>query len=109
MKRFVTVLTGFALSCAMSLSMFAQSYEVKGSVVDAIGPVIGATVMEQGTMNGTITGTEGDFILKVSGPEAVVVVSCVGYQTVSYQASKLPATISLEDDATLLEDVVVIG
>ena len=54
MNRIKTLCASFVLSCIMGVSVFAQGgYEVKGVVVDAIGPVIGATVIEQGATNGT--------------------------------------------------------
>ena len=66
MKRILTSLAVLLAACA---TVFAQGgYQVKGVVVDALGPVIGATVMEQGTSNGASTGLDGDFFLTVSGP-----------------------------------------
>ena len=54
-------LASILLSCGLSVPLFAQSgYEVKGVVVDSEGPVIGATVMESGTQNGTSTHLDGD-------------------------------------------------
>jgi TonB-linked SusC/RagA family outer membrane protein len=92
------------------VQVFAQSgYEVKGVVVDQLGPVIGATVIEQGTTNGVSTGLDGDYTLKVSGKDAVVEVSCIGYATQSFVASQVPAVITLSEDALFLDDVVVIG
>ena len=94
----------------MGVSVFAQGgYEVKGVVVDAIGPVIGATVIEQGTANGTSTGLDGDYVLTVSSANAVVEVSCIGYATQTFVASQLPKTVTLAEDALFLDDVVVIG
>ena len=64
----MTLCASLVLSCIMGVQVFAQGgYEVKGVVVDQVGPVIGATVIEQGTTNGASTGLDGDFILKVSG------------------------------------------
>ena len=94
----------------MGASVFAQGgYEVKGVVVDAIGPVIGATVIEQGTTNGTSTGLDGDYILTVSSADAVVEVSCIGYATQTFVASQLPAIVTLGEDTEFLDEVVVIG
>ena len=89
--------------------MAQSGYEVKGVVVDAAGPVIGATVLEQGTTTGTSTGIDGDYLLKVSGPDATIEVSCIGYATQTFKASAMPATITLAEDAMFLDDVVVIG
>ena len=106
----MTLCASLVLSCIMGVQVFAQSgYEVKGVVVDQLGPVIGATVIEQGTTNGVSTGLDGDYTLKVSGKDAVVEVSCIGYATQSFVASQVPAVITLSEDALFLDDVVVIG
>ena len=107
MKRILTAIAVLFAACA---TVFAQGgYQVKGVVKDAMGPVIGATVMEQGTTNGTTTGLDGDFILTVSNANAVVEISCIGYATQSFTASAVPATILLAEDAEFLDEVVVIG
>ena len=74
-----------------------------------MGPVIGATVLESGTTNGTSTGIDGDYVLKVSSPDAIIEVSCIGYATRTFPASQMPATVTLSEDAMFLDDVVVIG
>ena len=88
---------------------YGQAYQVRGVVQDELGPVIGATVLEAGTLNGTSTGLDGDFILTVSGPEATVEVSCMGYATRSFKASEMPDVVTLGADQTFLEEVVVVG
>lgn len=105
MKRIISLATMFVLS----LTALAQGYQVKGIVVDPLGPVFGATVLEQGTSNGVSTGLDGDYAFTVSGPEAIVEVSCIGYATQTFKASEVPATITLSDDTTFLDEVVVIG
>jgi triosephosphate isomerase len=76
----------------MGVSVFAQGgYQVKGVVVDAVGPVIGATVIEQGTSNGVSTGLDGDYTLTVSKADAVVEITCIGYATQTFVASQLVA------------------
>ena len=110
MNKIKTLCASLVLSCIMAASVFAQGgYEVKGVVVDAIGPVIGATVIEQGTTNGTSTGLDGDYVLKVSSADAVVEISCIGYATQTFIAGQIPATVTLSEDALFLDDVVVIG
>lgn len=110
MKRILTILAGIAASAVMSVSVFAQGgYTVKGVVVDNLGPVIGATVMEPGTTNGTITDLDGNYNLTVSSAEATVEVTCVGYATQTFKAAELPATVTLGEDSQFLDEVVVIG
>ena len=110
MNRIKTLCASFVLSCIMGVSVFAQGgYEVKGVVVDAIGPIIGATVIEQGTTNGASTGIDGDYVLTVSSADAVVEISCIGYASQTFVASQMPAVVTLSEDALFLDDVVVIG
>ena len=105
MKRLLIIVILFSLP----LAAWAQGYQVKGVVQDALGPVIGATVMEAGTQNGTSTGLDGDFVLLVSGPGATVEVSCIGYAPQSFRADAVPARILLAEDADFLDEVVVVG
>ena len=107
MKRILTAIAVLLAACA---TVFAQGgYQVKGVVVDAQGPVIGATVMEQGTSNGTSTGLDGDYTLTVSNANAIIEVSCIGYANQTFAASAVPATIVLAEDTHFLDEVVVIG
>ena len=106
MKKVFSILL---LILGLGLAANAQGYQIKGVVEDALGPVIGATVLEQGTTTGTSTGLDGDFILVVSGPDAIVEVSCMGYASRTFKASELPASIMLAEDSEYLDDVVVIG
>ena len=64
-----------------SVCMSAQQIAVKGIVKDQTGEtVIGASVVEKGTTNGTITGIDGDFTLTVSS-QGILQISFVGYKT----------------------------
>ena len=110
MNRILTLIAATLVSLLGGASLSAQGgYEVKGVVNDAMGPVIGATVLESGTTNGTSTGIDGDYVLKVSSPDAIIEVSCIGYATRTFPASQMPATVTLSEDAMFLDDVVVIG
>ena len=109
MKKILASALVALLAGVCGTGLFAQGYQVKGVVVDALGPVIGATVMEKGTTNGTSTGLDGDFVLTVSGPSAEVEVSCIGYASQVFAASAVPETINLAEDTQFLDDVVVIG
>ena len=94
----------------LPMCMFAQQITVQGVVKDQTGEtVIGASVMEKGTTNGTITGIDGDFSLNMS-PNGTLVVSFVGYKTQEVQVKgqkQLPVVLS--EDAEMLDEVVVIG
>ena len=109
MKRIITAMA-VVLSCIFGQTVFAQGgYQVKGVVVDELGPVMGAVVLEQGTSNGVSTGLDGDYVLMVSGPDAIVEISCMGFATQTFPANQVPATVTLVDDANFLDEVVVIG
>lgn len=84
--------------------------KVKGMVLDINGePIIGATIMEKGTTNGTITDFNGAFSLDVSD-NAVLEVSYIGYKSQQINSlSNKPITITLKEDAEELEEVVVVG
>ena len=89
-----------------------QAVTVKGQIMDPTGmPVIGASVLEKGTSNGVITDIDGNFTLKVSSPDAVVVISYIGYKTVELPASDTQklAQITLKEDTEVLDEVVVVG
>ena len=107
MKRILSALT--LLFTAVGLVSAQGGYLVKGVVEDAQGPVIGATVLQQGTTNGTTTGLDGDFDLRVPDADALVEISCIGYATQVFKASEVPARILLEEDTEFLDEVVVIG
>ncbi|MBO4917913.1 MAG: TonB-dependent receptor [Bacteroidales bacterium] len=110
MKRIVTKLVGVMLLSLMATSVFAQGgYQVKGVVTDAMGPVIGATVIEQGTSNGTVTGIDGDYVLNVANANSIIEISCIGYTTLTFKASEVPSEVTLEEDSEFLDEVVVIG
>ena len=110
MNRLLTFITTALLLCMAAAEVSAQGgYEVKGVVVDQLGPVIGAAVIEKGTTNGTSTGLDGDFLLTVSSADALVEISCIGYATQTFMASQLPQTITLGEDTQFLDEVVVIG
>ena len=86
-----------------------QSKTVTGTVSDAGGPVIGATIMEKGTSNGTVTDLDGNFSLNVQ-PGATLVISYVGYKTQEIAVgSQSVINIDLTEDADVLEEVVVVG
>ena len=94
----------------LPMCMFAQQITVQGVVKDQTGEtVIGASVMEKGTTNGTLTGIDGDFSLNMS-PNGTLVVSFVGYKTQEVQVKgQKQLQVVLSEDAEMLDEVVVIG
>ena len=83
--------------------------KVTGTVSDAQGPVIGASVVEKGTTNGVVTDFDGNFTLNVK-PGATLVISYIGYTTQEIAVGNQTAfNVTLEEDQTSLEEVVVVG
>ena len=98
---------GLILGLFLSVGAFAQ-IEVKGHVKDAAGEdIIGATVRVEGTQTATVSDFDGNFVLKAN-QGATISVSYVGYQTATVKAAPT-VEVTLQDDATVLQDVVVIG
>ncbi|MCE8971685.1 TonB-dependent receptor [Bacteroides fragilis] len=85
--------------------------KITGKVVDIKGePVIGASIMEKGTSNGTITDLDGNFSLKVSSNQSSIEISYIGYVTQNLKAvfGRVMA-VTLKEDTKTLEEVVVVG
>ena len=91
-----------------SISAFAQSQSVSGTVTDDQGLALpGATVIVKGTTTGTSTNSEGAYTLSVS-PDAVVVVTYIGYLTQEVPVGdKTQLNLRLSPDAKQLNEVVV--
>ena len=96
-------------SAVKSVQSVQQTKKVSGTVVDATGPVIGASIMEKGTSNGTVTDLDGNYSLSV-GPNATLVVTYVGFKTYEVRVgNESRIDVTLEEDNTNLDEVVVIG
>ena len=83
---------------------------VKGTVKDNNGePVIGATIMESGTKNGTVTDADGNFVIEIASDSKLDITS-IGYKSQTIKPSATGTTkVSLSEDSNLLDDVVVVG
>ena len=97
------------LLCLFPLGAMAQS-AVKGTVNDDSGePIIGASVVEKGTTNGTVTDFDGNFSLNVKSG-ATLVVSYIGYTTQEIAVNgQSTINVTLKEDNALLDEVVVVG
>ena len=114
--HFVLLICLLAMS-AIGSSAFAENSvqtqqakrTVTGTVTDASGePLIGVTVREQGTTNGTITNADGTFSISVSGG-AVLTFNYVGYKPVSQNVTSGIVNAVLVEDVETLDDLVVVG
>ena len=102
----LSILIGLFLSC----NVFAQDVTIKGNVKDAKGePIIGASILEKGTTNGTVTDFDGNFML--SAPKGSTIgISYIGYKSqdiINQGQSNL--IVVLQEDTEVLDEIVVIG
>ena len=93
-----------------SIGAMAQTKTITGVVSDAAGePIIGASVVEVGTTNGTITDIDGKFVLNMN-PDGKIRVSYIGYQVQTIDLKgKTSFRIQMKEDSEMLEEVVVTG
>lgn len=87
-----------------------KKHRITGIVNDMNGePIIGATVKEKGSSNGTATDLDARFSLEVS-PDAILEISYIGYQTQDVSVkNRSSLIITLKDDTQALDEVVVVG
>ena len=110
------VLAGLML-CAGTASYASQAVvsandtqTARGVVLDAKGePVIGASVLVKGTLNGTVTGQSGEFSISGIANGTVLEVSSIGYITKEVTFNGGRVNVVLDEDNIVLDDVVVVG
>ena len=97
-----------SLCLLVGMAAYAQT-TVKGTVIDAANgePIIGASILEMGTTNGTITDFDGNFELNVK-QGAKIAISYMGYKTQELAAQPM-MSVKLGEDSELLDEVVVVG
>lgn len=106
------VLQIWAFDNANENQVVLQSHkQVKGQIVDAMGePIIGASILEKGTTNGVISDIDGNFSLNVSAPNAIIVISYIGFKSMEFPASHPSLKrIVMKEDTEVLDEVVVVG
>lgn len=98
------------LLAMISMGISAQTVNLTGNVKDQTGePVIGASVLEKGTTNGTITDLDGNYTLRVAN-NATLVFSYIGMRNQEVNVGgRSTIDVTLQDDTQALEEVVVIG
>lgn len=95
----------------LHLQTTKQSFTIMGTIVDSVGEaIIGANILLKGTTIGVVSDIDGKFSLDIPGP-GTLEISYLGYKTqeIKVTATALALRIVLEDDAEMLDDVVVIG
>lgn len=112
--RFHTIRTVLAVVLALFSTAVAGAqgrFTVTGKVSDASGkPMVGVTIIEQGTTNGTTTGLDGTYSLVVKDDRSVLQFSSLGYTSQSVTVgSKNEIDVSLSEDAINMSEVVVTG
>lgn len=96
------------LLAGLGLDLNAQT--ISGNVSDNTGPLGGATVVEQGTTNGTQTDFDGNFTITVSDANATLVVSYIGYDAQEIALNgNTNITVVLTENTQSLDEVVVLG
>ena len=100
----------FVLLLLVPSVISAQNSNITGRVVDTQGePIIGATVMQEGTTNGVITNVDGEFIFS-SSENVTLIISMIGYQTVTLKATQgQRLNVIMKEMSYELDGVVVIG
>ena len=101
----------FALLFIGVVSGYAQQLAITGRVLDSKKePLIGVTILLKGSANGTVTDIDGNFSIKASKGETLVV-SYIGYKTqeILLSSNKATMTVELLEDSEMLDEVVVIG
>ena len=101
----------FVIALLAPLTVLAQELVVSGKVTDNHHlEVVGASIMEKGTQNGTITNFDGDYSLKLQNKNAVLVISFIGYKTQEIAVNgRSSINVVLQEDSELLDEVVVTG
>lgn len=101
----------FFIAGAISLGAWAQSVTITGTVKDDFGEgLIGVSVLQKGTVNGTVTDVDGNYSIAVTGEKATLVFSYIGYISREIPVgSQRTIHVILKEDAQKLDEVVVIG
>lgn len=113
-RKMLLILLGFlpAIMLLFSSTVMAQTLSISGKVTDKNSqePVIGASVLIEGTTNGTITDVDGHFMLSNVPAKGNLVISYIGYATQTLPINgKTNFSIALAEDTETLDEVVVVG
>lgn len=103
----INLLLAIFLCCGQIV--LAQKVSVNSTIVDITNePIIGATILEKGTSNGTVSDYDGNFTLDV-GVESTIQISYVGYTPIELNVNNVPNLIVMHEDEATLDEVIVTG
>lgn len=105
----LAMLTVILTVCSFAIN--AQTHTVTGQINDQNGdPLIGVTVMQKGTSNGTASLVDGTYRINVSGESPVLLVSYIGYAPQEIKVNgRSVINIVLDEESNLIDEVVVVG
>ena len=109
-QRLRLLISVFAALLLMTSQAFAQ-VQVKGKVTSDAGPEPGVIVFVKGNAgSGTMTDADGNYSLTVAGPNEILIFSLMGYKEQEVRVgNRTTINVQLEEDANLLEEVLVVG
>ncbi|UOG73604.1 TonB-dependent receptor [Hymenobacter tibetensis] len=106
MKQLVPI----SILCLSSVAAFGQGQTLTGQVLDASGrPIVGATVVEKGSNNGTGTGGDGRFTLRARSQSPTLVISSIGFASQEVSAGTGAISVRLAEASTGLSEVQIVG
>ncbi len=110
MNNLIKKISLMTMAAMASLSLLAQTVEVKGKVMDADNklPMIGVTVIEKGSNRGTVTNVNGEFSIKTERGKCLQF-SYVGYKTKEVKVKSEWIEVYLKPEKLLMEEVVVVA
>ena len=109
-KRLTHLFGLMALMLLVSGHAFAQNLRVQGRVLDELGEgLIGVGVIIQGTLDGTVTDVDGNYVLPSVPQGATLEFSCVGYKTQQVKVTSQRLDVTMEPDSKLIDESVVIA
>lgn len=112
-NEFIALRKGIICLFLLTVSLIVQAADpvkVTGRVADTTGELmIGVTIQEKGTSNGTITDMNGTYSLMLTTKNPVLIISYIGYQTQEKKVNGSVVDITLQDDVTTLDEVQVVG
>jgi TonB-linked SusC/RagA family outer membrane protein len=110
MLIFALIGSGYSLNASVN-EVMQQKVQISGKITDETNEALpGVNVVEKGTSNGIVTGVDGTFHIAVSGKEAILVFSYIGYTTQEIKVGgQTVINVSLKEDTQALDEVVVVS